>query len=61
MLVTNTWYWIFVGLLELACLLLALRRALLLARRFVQDQVSARSCDAEYYSLSSAVKVFEYV
>ena len=34
---------------------------LLLARSFVQDQVSASSCEAEYYSYSSAVKDLEYV
>ena len=34
---------------------------LLLARSFVQDQVSASSCEAEYYAYSSAVKDLEYV
>ncbi len=34
---------------------------LLLARSFVQDQVSASSCEAEYSSYSSAVKDLEYV
>jgi hypothetical protein len=34
---------------------------LLLARSFVQDQVSASSCEAEYYAYSSGVKDIEYV
>jgi hypothetical protein len=34
---------------------------LLLARSFVQDQVSASSCEAEYYAYSAAVKDIEYV
>jgi hypothetical protein len=34
---------------------------LLLAQSFVQDQVSASSCEAEYYAYSSAVKDLEYV
>ncbi len=34
---------------------------LLLARSFIQDQVSASSCEAEYYSYSSAVNDREYV
>jgi hypothetical protein len=34
---------------------------LLLSRSFVQDQVSASSCEAEYYAYSSAVKDLEYV
>ena len=34
---------------------------LLLARSFVQYQVSASSCEAEYYSYSSAVNDREYV
>ena len=33
----------------------------LLACSFVQDQVSASSCEAEYYSYSSGVKDVEYV
>jgi hypothetical protein len=34
---------------------------LLFSRSFVQDQVSASSCEAEYYAYSSAVKDLEYV
>ena len=34
---------------------------LLIARSFVQDQVAASSCEAEYYSYSSGVKDLEYV
>jgi hypothetical protein len=34
---------------------------LLPSRSFVQDQVSALSCEAEYYAYSSAVKDLEYV
>uniref|UniRef100_A0A7S0MSU5 Reverse transcriptase Ty1/copia-type domain-containing protein n=1 Tax=Cryptomonas curvata TaxID=233186 RepID=A0A7S0MSU5_9CRYP len=34
---------------------------LLLARSFVQDQVSASSCEAEYYAYSSGAKDIEYV
>ncbi len=34
---------------------------LLLSRTFVQDQVSASSCEAEYYAYSPAVKDLEYV
>jgi hypothetical protein len=32
-----------------------------LSRSFVQDQVSASSCEAEYYSYSSSVKDLEFV
>ena len=34
---------------------------LLLVRSFVQDQVAASSCEAEYYACSAAVKDLEYV
>ncbi len=34
---------------------------LLLSRSFVQNQVSASSCEAEYYAYSTAVKYLEYV
>jgi hypothetical protein len=34
---------------------------LLLAKSFVQDQVSASSCDVDYFAHSSAVKDLEYV
>ncbi len=34
---------------------------LLLARSFVQDQVSASSCEAKHYAYSSAVKDLKYV
>jgi hypothetical protein len=36
-------------------------KTLLLARSFVQDQVSASSCEAEYYAYSSAVEDLQYV
>jgi hypothetical protein len=60
MLVTRMLNWIFRGITGFTVFAFKFG-TLLLARSFVQDQVSTSFCEAEYYAYSAAVKDIEYV